>query len=287
MKPLKSKDIIENAVLCDWLTLTSFLDQAGSDWARESKQGTFSTQKRLQYEGLVNEYSFFHGTAWQAGRTHHMAQCSGAYADPYLHKLACYGYGHCRRLDLQMTVYDTERLDAVRVRDVYEGRHAVTIISSPSGDTVYLGSRDSQRMVRIYQKAANLIRVELELKGDRAGQAWQELVDGQNTHEGWSRELAALYLGELIGFNHWKYDEPSGETFAPWFWQKVLDEAKHLSQGDTTGIEVRRTEHNTTKWLIQQVEPTIRKLIHSHDFEEYEWIKGWLAELQMYADSIG
>lgn len=90
--------------------------------------------------------------------------------------------GHkCTRIDLAIDVYDEPkllpRLKAMSERHEWMGTaHSSTTIQSSDGKglTIYVGSRTSERFVRMYDKAAQLgqigdwTRIETEVKGDSA-----------------------------------------------------------------------------------------------------------------------
>lgn len=84
-------------------------------------------------------------------------------------------------------------------------------MSSTTGETVYVGSRSSERFCRVYRynaphPRAHLLRVEFQLKGDYANAAAAEVIEGVAING------LAAGLGEVFGFQHeaWQPDaEPS------------------------------------------------------------------------------
>jgi len=92
----------------------------------------------------------------------------------------------CTRMDLALDVHDSN----LSIRSLYaqlKRGTAITkfktwnIIDGPAGTTLYLGSRQSEQFIRIYDKAkeqgtdGNWKRIEMELKGDKAKMFAQEV----------------------------------------------------------------------------------------------------------------
>lgn len=92
-----------------------------------------------------------------------------------------YGW-NCSRLDFAVDILETEFKPAdiwTAWKVAHQGnlQKSVTLIESPSGDTFYLGSRSSEKMVRCYDKGkeqgldTQWLRIEMEFKGDAASRA--------------------------------------------------------------------------------------------------------------------
>lgn len=118
----------------------------------------------------------------QDGRSHTHVQWSGSAlssngrADALLHDTVAAG-NRVTRLDLAIDIMAGDPLDvwvAAGRGEVLTTLRKRTMVTSDTGITVYLGSRSSDRFVRVYDKAGQLglpgpwVRVELELKGDAA-----------------------------------------------------------------------------------------------------------------------
>lgn len=119
-------------------------------------------------------------------------------AAAYLDQFGLWGAWRCSRLDAQVTfVPDNEGPDAYILRQVglanshkrsLPGRTAGVrhIRSFGDGDTLYVGSRSSDRYLRVYNKSiesaaepiyAGTVRVECEFKGPLAVAAYGRIVD--------------------------------------------------------------------------------------------------------------
>jgi hypothetical protein len=81
--------------------------------------------------------------------------------------------------------------------------------SNHEGDTVYLGSRTSERFLRVYDRRGPC-RVEMELKERRAVELWRRFIKLNDEAE-WGREA----LAELRAFIDFRHSEPSALTGKP------------------------------------------------------------------------
>lgn len=89
---------------------------------------------------------------------------------------------NCSRLDFAVDVLDTTTKPKniwMAWKHAHEGnaQKSITMIESPSGDTCYIGSRSSEKMIRCYDKGAEQnvdtpwLRIEMEFKGESAARA--------------------------------------------------------------------------------------------------------------------
>jgi hypothetical protein len=86
--------------------------------------------------------------------------------------------GKCRRIDIAFDIPDAvdfdELQDALKTGRAHTRSRKYSRIESDSGNTIYVGSRTSEQMLRIYDKQAEsgldhaLTRFELECKGEMA-----------------------------------------------------------------------------------------------------------------------
>lgn len=100
-------------------------------------------------------------------------------------KYAAYQNGRITRLDVALDVgtdFDFRAFyDACNAGQLDTKARKCSVIESNSGTTVYIGSRSSESMLRVYNKAAEagladpLTRIELEIKGQRANAVAQYL----------------------------------------------------------------------------------------------------------------
>ncbi|MCI0476454.1 MAG: replication initiation factor domain-containing protein [Anaerolineales bacterium] len=182
--------------------------------------------------------------------------------------------GNATRLDVACDDFDYHLLDLAEIsRKAQENEvctHAHQINEWHAlrgvGHTIYFGARSSDRLLRIYDKAAeqvaNLggnvempdeywVRVELELKGDRAKVAAQMIIDHP---EKW-QVLAAGWMRDFVDF---KVPDFEDENKARWetceWWLDFLDNAAKCK------IPVKREEQTIERiqaWVEKQVTPTL------------------------------
>jgi len=116
------------------------------------------------------------------------------------------------RLDLCVSVDKEIDLDYWYARQREEGRKIKA--SLINGETLYIGSRKSDRFWRIYNKALEqgiagpLYRIELELKGDRARQAKMLLIREKRLEIFMSNRIGVV--GDLFVEMLPDLDEPDG-----------------------------------------------------------------------------
>jgi hypothetical protein len=151
------------------------------------------------------------------------------------------------RIDLAI---DSPRwLDLAFMKQLLDQNEAVTkardwnLITGRSGQTLYVGSRTSEKFLRIYDKAAeqrvdgHWYRIELECKGDYArGVALH--VDGAGYE----------YFGDIIkGFCDWPTEEQ---------WASITASPTLLE-----GIPRPEKRRDTFAWLMKTVAPSVAKLL--------------------------
>jgi hypothetical protein len=161
------------------------------------------------------------------------------------------GQGHkCTRIDLAVDVYDAPTLLPVlqamaEHHEWYGTAHSATTIKSSDGKglTIYIGSRTSERFVRLYDKAAQLgqpghwTRIEAEVKGDSARQVARSIV-GLNI--GGLSMVASGVINRVAAF-------PCAE------WKAVFDGEK--MEIGTPKVEEKQTE----AWILGQVASAIAR----------------------------
>ena len=178
-------DLFTEIGLADWLNLTSFQD---SDW--ELFLDYFGTMKTLfgyevknqslrGYKGMLmlpeEGGSIFMGVAAQNGKPHYLLSIAGYLADGALRH--DFGSARCSRIDLQLTFpkpadYSARSLKDELLSSVDNARNRevrkIGLVESDGYDTIYIGSRKSDRFTRLYIKElddGDYLRYEVELKG--------------------------------------------------------------------------------------------------------------------------
>lgn len=123
------------------------------------------------------------------------------------------------------------------------------IVSQDGGETLYLGSRQSEQYIRVYNKAAeqnmqgDWIRIELELKGSRAHQIGAQMaLKGEG-------DMTAIARGMIKNLA----DFPDAN------WQRVIGDMA-VSIG-----KARVDEPDTKGWLLGSVAPAMGRYIRETD----------------------
>lgn len=157
----------------------------------------------------------------------------------------------CNRIDLAIDVYNG-RLKPREYYDVYGSGRATTrtrdvnLLLSASGETLYIGSRESEVMMRIYDKAEQMgtevdwKRVELEIKGSRARKLAPMIMTGT---PGEQIETARGMMRKHINFNIPAWDKITGT------------ETVTVAKG-------KDTMPDTEKWLMGQCATAMARIIH-------------------------
>lgn len=161
--------------------------------------------------------------------------------------------GRCTRCDIALDIFDgTATVDTfqsalLKRLAVTTSKTWRTMASSQGGNTLYVGSRASERMVRVYDKKAeraaafvevgsdSWIRVEAELKGQQAENFMKALRDN---------EIEAVMTGHLRS----AIDFPS---IADW------REAMANSGAEVVATETKRKDTKTRHWLLTTVANTL------------------------------
>jgi DNA relaxase NicK len=207
--------------------------------------------------------SIFFGTADQKNRPHYICQVSGLRANDAWNVYAPLAQGQLvrvTRLDPAVTVdlegreWSQSHLFA-RLRR-FSPTRSISYIESKSGPqgrklaTVYVGSRSSDRMIRIYEKVLGddsiALRFEVEYKSARAAEVANLLLR--------SFRLGNFLRAELDVLN----DDPLTKLFCP------------VLRGAGKRPVVKRTPNKTREWLMEQVRPALMRFLNEHGNEAHE-----------------
>ena len=194
MKPKTDGMLTLYSPLVDWITMTSFHEYFWGYWqsvaARKSDDDR--EQSRIGYRGVgisTGEGSLFVGQGNQKGRDHYIMQCGGELANGILGHVAKAYTQYTSRvtvLDLQITIPepdDWQQKDLLAAT-MEQGKVSGWVESRDREvgplQTVYIGSWQSDRMIRVYVKStaenARLLRFEVHYKGLRADAAARSIL---------------------------------------------------------------------------------------------------------------
>lgn len=192
-----TKHIYIGSAALDWLTLTTFDAAAFTEAVQLVGQHTGAADRLeagiMQYRGCKGDGYFF-GAGFQAGVEHYMLRLSGSVAQSFF--LAAANYPRmlerfkATRVDVQYThdgvpdvrLGEVGELLRVAEWDAHKGRRPkVDYFSNDDGlDTLYIGSRSSVRLQRIYVKPIDNhphLRWEVEYKEQLAANLWAALLE--------------------------------------------------------------------------------------------------------------
>lgn len=279
-----SNEIIIGQTLVDWFTVTAWAD--GDSWTywdtvletHEIGRLPDGEMRVMQYEGWamdVRNGSLFMGSGDQNGRLHNMVRSGGGVSNALFGVMCarpCANlWAKCTRLDLQLTLEQPDEWSQWKLFNrLKRSGQNVNFISSRSGKnmrelaTVYIGSRHSSRLVRIYQKEALkgdllLLRFEVEFKGSRSNQMAKAMNEDMN--------IANEYLLHDIQLVR---DAKLEQLFG-----------QYLSAYDPNTVRVRKVQAQdaTESWLLGRVLPSFERHINAHDSSDIV-LKNFLRVIQ-------
>jgi hypothetical protein len=265
---LWSTDVVYvRSVALDWLTITT-PDRAAFRWAVGLIEAhTPASERReaqvMQYRGWKGD-GYQVGVGEQQGDQHFMVRLWGSVAQSFMQAAICYPrmleLFRCTRADVQYT-YDevpSVRLGAVgealRAADwsSHKGRKPeINYYSNNDGlDTLYIGSRSSVRMQRVYVKPIDKVahlRWEVEYKEQLAGNLWAALLAGglavlPGILAGEMVVVPLAVCPELAGLPalvgapadrlKLRRDDGDAMTAIAWVWNSVLPCVRRLQSGN-------------------------------------------------------
>ncbi len=264
--------MILNAVLCDYLRLTTFEHRDSekfSDVFHSVTSGVKKTvTKRMQYEGFTTPHAF-NGMGKQKRQAHYFTEYNGQLAHlAYVDLLDSVLINtRCTRIDVQLTIPLPDDYDSRTIFDHYKNdlphARSCTLLQSPGGfDTIYFGSRKTKngRFTRLYVKeyvGGLALRFETESKGEWANEYWTYLRTGGVLSEILVSELESLGNTEISPIATF-YSLVKGYLPAP----------------RPSAVE---TSNPTLDWLLNTCEPVIVRMLNDHD---HGWkVRRWLENL--------
>lgn len=262
-----------NTVSIDYLSLTTYSHfdflSVANQLEREYDGGLVQA-RRMQYNGLeykTDSGSFFMGIGMINEREHHMIQASGMLS----HRVAeiCHEWGFstmskpdqwsCKRIDIQLTIRH-ENLDAHELRKRIRGAEwpkgiarKLTVISSET-DTLYIGSRSSAVMFRIYQKDDEHVRLELEMKKDVAKRCWEWFIRECKDSESMNRTAVDILSFEVRNIPNVEYLRK---------YRKALASKNRIDV--STGERAKGDDSKKYKWFVSLI-PTLERMANDSDY---------------------
>lgn len=164
------------------------------------------------------------------------------------------GTWRVRRIDIAIDVFDpalspSSFLEARRtglIKTCFRTWREVKDVDGKAGHTVYGGGLESEKQIRIYDKAAeqgiegSWTRYEMVFNNNRADEVWSLIAQCNTDHE--LLDTARRLLGTLV-------TNP--------IWVQWIDAM--VAGGRYVWEEIPRQESDTWRWLMSQVAPSFRK----------------------------
>lgn len=185
-------------------------------------------------------------------------------------------YGHITRLDLAVDDIGTNYYSLPELHDLFESGLYVSRFRSWKetlehgkfpGHTIYLGSRTSSAMLRIYDKQAeqnkklisadmppveySWVRWELELKRERAQSVLELVINGH--------DIAYLTMGILANYLSIIENDCSRKERCS-IAKKYQEFINNIGKISLYSSPSEKTIDDTKKWLVRQVAPSLAKI---------------------------
>ena len=212
--------------------------------------------KWLQYSGH-RAPKFFMGTGEQNGRRHHVLSASGSLSERMRKSLMKLDGFYCTRLDIQMTIKKPDWVDLGKLH-ISLGRKRTTLISSKENDTLYFGSRESDKFARLYEKPLTdmYLRMEFELKGKMAAGAWNAILSGES--------VGSIYKRLLM------------KSILPVKFQSLFDNAEDTATDKALRAEIEHDNAKALKWILS-LDAAMRRHMNNHEIGDQviEIVRSW------------
>jgi hypothetical protein len=254
----------------DYLRLATWNTTAYAHMASEiMRVWTWDYQpgKWLQYSGH-RATQFFMGSGEQDGRRHHVISASGSLAERMRKSLMLFDGLYATRTDIQITIVKPAWVDLAKLHKSL-GKKLTTLISSEQNDSLYFGSRESDKFARLYEKPLGdkmFLRMEFELKGKIAAGCWNAILGGESVGNVYKRLLIQSKL--------------------PTKFKSLFENAEDTATDRALRAEIEHDNQKTLRW-IRSLDACMRRHINSHEIgdEVIEIIRSWATET-IYVDNL-
>lgn len=256
--------------MVDWMTLTTFDEAVAEYWEKKrrfiERDAETARSKRvhsMQYSGekTTTESGTISTLAGeQGGRVHYMIRMGGELCDRLVtvaSTMLAEGTVNCTRIDLQVTTSEPSKWSQFSLfSDLQERGTLCSMMQSEDRqvgrmETVYIGSRSSQRYTRVYVKktrgGGRLLRFEVEFKSKLAREVLVQLGGGRGRRR-------AILAHELKRKKH-----------------RGLEGVFRRCLGDDemrVKVESVTDRDRTRDWLMRSVLPSLRRFVNSHEGDE-------------------
>lgn len=231
-------------------------------WTWDYKPG-----KWQQYTGHRAK-GFFMGTGEQDKRRHHVVHASGSLAERMRKSFMLFDGLYGTRVDIQMTILKPGWVDLAKLHKNM-GKKLTTFLSSKENSTLYIGSRESDKFARLYEKPLNgkmYLRMEFELKGRMAAGAWNALVAGES--------VGGIYARLLI------------KSKLPPKFKELFESASDTATDTALRAEIEHDNQKILKW-VKSLDAAMLRHMHNHEIgdEVCDIIREWASQT-IYIDNL-
>lgn len=225
---------------------------SGELWPIAQERGHYKNRIECPITGLsIN---------WNGKDTYALCEASGRVCDAILeridiHVLAASAGNRSTRIDLAVDMHcDVAPRDFTEQR--VEGHFKTAgFYTSQSGETCYVGSRNGERMARVYRYSephprSHLLRAEVEYKGDAAKRLCEELL---------SVPLINVTLAAHLPFG----------------WKHPIWDTGNVVVSKIAAREYDKANDGTYKWLTEVCWPALQKGHENGYIDLAELLKNW------------
>lgn len=221
-------------------------------WTWEYKAG-----KWQQYTGHRAK-SFFMGTGEQDKRRHHVVHASGSLAELMRKSFMCFDGLYGTRVDIQMTILKPDWVNLAKLHKNM-GKKLTTLLSSNENSSLYIGSRESDKFARLYEKPLGgrmYLRMEFELKGSMAAGAWNAILEGE--------AVGGIYKRLLI------------KSKLPDAFKRLFENAGDTATDKALRAEIDHDNQKTLKW-IKSLDACMIRHMNNHEIgdEVMDIVRSW------------
>ncbi len=244
-----TSDYVLNTCTIDYIRVATFDFKLYCDISAkmDNKYTGWRSTKWLQYKMRRSQDNVSYGIGEQQKRPHGIFESSGSKAHEFAHwifrtqqlnldKL------YCTRIDLQVTREFEQRPD---YHQLYKRqRKPAQLILGDTGNTLYIGNRESDTFWRLYDKTPTEIRLEVEIKGNQAKSAFNAFMHNASVKEIYQTYLRKSRVPAVLA-NKYMISED------------VLDMSEYRIQADDD-------MQKKLAWL-KQLDELVHKLCNDHD----------------------
>lgn len=253
--------ITERAAL-DFLTVTTYYQDifnsifmAITTQEERTEADDFHIPRYAGRQFIFDDGTLFFGEGEQQGARHFLISATGGTADKFGLYLSGIDDTHLTitRIDVQVTIDKPQWFRARDAVDSFEAlewpgrRSKPELYESGGNDTCYLGSKHSDRRIRIYVKETDFLRFELQLRKEYAMSAWARYKRQPHLSP------AGILVGQLMRLPKFPLTDLYKE---------------HLKKANSIEVQKAKpvkTASKSWRWFRRQISPALVRMLNDHD----------------------